>query len=194
MRKILVIVLSLVLAASAAAQSKLLVVPDAGTLSVFASNNRLVGVFAAAPSGSSGDVGGLVRMDVIGEGVIFIAVKRTPAGLTWGGPDVYFTTTDCSGRGYGRELTTVGDRAAWVGLEGRLYIWTPGDYSEATITGPTLRSRASVDEEKGVRVCRPESIHSSGWVPLREVAKLNEDFPPPLSLEPTGRAVRAARH
>lgn len=182
------LIIALLFALPLSAQSKLIVIPDVGNLYAYAANNRLMGAFT--PMATSNDsIGGVIRMEVLEEGVVYLRVARLASGLHWDTPQLRFESTDCSGTGYGSIYAkTIGDRLAFVGPGGRLLLATP----DAVPVFKMFRSRALLGES-GI-TCQEEATGTSG-IPLREVAKLDDDFPPPFSLDPRSDRVRAStRH
>jgi hypothetical protein len=104
----------------------------------------------------------------------------------------YFETTDCTGSPYGSGyLTSVADHTAYVGKGSTLFIG-PADGSAPAGTPMEMHSRWIADTPGGEMRCERVMI-ASAWVPLREIAKLDDTFDPPFNLGPPTR-LRSARH
>lgn len=182
---LLAVALSLPVLAQGPPSPPVTVLPDVGALFVYASDGKLAGSFVPTPA-PNGSVDGLVRMEVFGEGVIYLPLSKFGATFVWNTVSPEFMSLDCTGPAFvSRNTRTIGDRLAAVGMDGRLYIGAPDAEPRPQ---PTF-SRVTVNA-KGERECIQEG-GSSLAIELREVANLNTLFPPPLSLNPGGK-LRAA--
>lgn len=187
-----IILTLLFLAAPLAAQPrpKFAVQPDVGSLYAYDDNGRLVGAFSPVPLSAS-EIGGLIRMEVDGEGLIYLAVSRLDdGGLTWNTATPWFESTDCKGPAFAKPARTVGDRLALIGVDGMLYV---GPTDGSAFSSRSLNSRVVLQSD-GTRVCVQESGGIAA-ITLREIAKLDDEFKPPFVLEAAlrQRAVRSGR-
>ena len=178
-RSIIVVAFSLLVALSVLAQPrpKFVVQPDVGSLYAYDDNGRLVGAFSPVPL-QNNSIGGIIRMELEGEGMIFLHVARREDGLRWAGAGPGFLTTDCTGPAYqwGPYPDSVGDRVAIIGLGGTLYVLD----ATANRSKGVIRSRVILGEFD--RQCI-EDGGSEGTLELREIAKLDDEFKPPFVLE-----------
>lgn len=192
MTRLLLSILIFFLTSAAFAQgtSPLIVVPDTGHIYAYAANNRLIGAFTPVPA-ERYSIGGMIRMEVLEEGLIYLPVTRIASGLVWDAPAPFFESTDCTGQPWGPTyVKSVGDRVAFVGFEGRLYI---GNQSGTSSAMKMLRSTIALRED-GSKRCDTSQNLTTGVIPLREVAKLDDTFPPPFELDARSDRVRAVRH
>jgi hypothetical protein len=182
--------LAFVLALPVAAQQTVTVLPDVGSLYVYDSTSKLVGGFTPAPSaGPRGpNIDGVIRLEVLGEGTMYLPIARFGGKVVWNTSSPYFTTTDCTGTAYATFTRSIADLIALVGLNGKLYIASASTPTANTAT-KSFGSFVALDTEGNV-VCEPTGSSTHLFIELREVANMNVLFPPPLSLEPGGR-VRA---
>jgi hypothetical protein len=183
------LVLALALALPVAAQQTVTVLPDVGSLYVYDSSSKLVGGFTpAAASGPSGaNVDGIIRLEVLGEGTLYLPVARLNGKILWNTASPYYTSPDCTGTAHAAFTRSIADLIALVGPTGQLYI---GDAdAPVNVRSFSFNSKASIDLE-GKAICEQTGMGTTYAVELREVANMNVLFPPPLSLEPGGK-VRA---
>lgn len=179
--------LALLLTLPALGQQTVTVLPDVGSLYVYDGTSRLVGAFTPAPvaAATGPSIDGVIRLEVLGEGTLYLPIARINGKLVWSAPEAYYTTSDCSGTAHASFTRSVADLIGVVGPKGQLYIGSAD--AKVNVKQYFFRSKVSVNAE-GNRICKEFHTQTGVAIELREVANLDTLFPPPLSLSPGGKA------
>lgn len=190
-------VCAVLLLVAAIANSSFAQIRLAGQVYAFDSAGRSLGVVTPireaydSANRATSEIAGLLRFDIDGHGLVFLAIGRFAGGITWRSSPIYYVSTDCSGDAYGSAADrSIGAAIGLVGVGNALY---GGDSDPRRATQRIPHSRTVRNSEGGIACAVLSGGETLSVHPLTYIADLDDFFTPPFTLRAATSKARAVR-